>query len=268
MQLHAPLPEGIQNQLPEPPQYVLPFDLNHKGEPIEGYCVVTQGMLWFFEQGDLREKYPAEDCQELAAEQLIGSGSLNARVKGQMTLLCLFSHRYLTAFAEFAMALAYTQKTGLVAEDDPEEITICPKCGTPLPPGTTQCVQCMKKGKALVRLLQFCGRHKKIIFAAVLTSLLNEILFIIAPFLQRVFIDDYIGPKREDWPSFLLLLGLNVGIYFVVYFCDRVAGHCAIRAAHGGGRRPEEAGFRQDSGDVHAVPVPADYRRADQPCVR
>lgn len=64
------------------------------------------------------------------------------------------------------MALAYTQKTGLVAEDDPEEITICPKCGTPLPPGTTQCVQCMKKGKALVRLLQFCGRHKKIIFAA------------------------------------------------------------------------------------------------------
>lgn len=92
MQLHAPLPEGIQNQLPEPPQYVLPFDLNHKGEPIEGYCVVTQGMLWFFEQGDLREKYPAEDCQELAAEQLIGSGSLNARVKGQMTLLCLFSH--------------------------------------------------------------------------------------------------------------------------------------------------------------------------------
>ena len=231
MQLHVPLPPDIETQLPDPVQYALPYDLTHQGEPVEGYCVASKTNLYFFEQGRMKRCYPISVCQDLTSEQLIGSGSLNARIEGQMTLLCVFSHRYLTAYAEFTMALAYTQKTQIVVEDDPEDHTICPKCGTPLPPGAAQCIHCMKKGKALIRLIQFCGRHKKIIFAAVAMSLLNEILFIIAPFLQRVFIDGYIVPKRQEWPSFLLLLALNVGLYFLVYLCDRVAGHCAIRAA-------------------------------------
>lgn len=147
MQLHVPLPPDIETQLPEPAQYALPYDLTCQGEPVEGYCVASKTNLYFFEQGRMERCYPISACQDLSSEQLIGSGSLNARIEGQMTLLCVFSHRYLTAYAEFTMALAYTQNTQIVVEDDPEDHTICPKCRDSLPPGADAVYSLYEKGK-------------------------------------------------------------------------------------------------------------------------
>ena len=89
MQLHVPLPPDIETQLPDPVQYALPYDLTHQGEPVEGYCVASKTNLYFFEQGRMKRCYPISVCQDLTSEQLIGSGSLNARIEGQMTLLCV-----------------------------------------------------------------------------------------------------------------------------------------------------------------------------------
>lgn len=86
MQLHVPLPPDIETQLPEPAQYALPYDLTCQGEPVEGYCVASKTNLYFFEQGRMERCYPISACQDLSSEQLIGSGSLNARIEGQMTL--------------------------------------------------------------------------------------------------------------------------------------------------------------------------------------
>ena len=107
MQLHVPLPPDIETQLPDPVQYALPYDLTHQGEPVEGYRVASKTNLYFFEQGRMKRCYPISVCQDLTSEQLIGSGSLNARIEGQMTLLCVFfpslSHRLCGVYHGFGL---------------------------------------------------------------------------------------------------------------------------------------------------------------------
>lgn len=236
MQLLTPLPQWAADLLPEAAVYAMPFDISDTGKPCDGWCAVTNTTLYVLRDGALCKQWPLSDIDELHTEQLIGSGLLDMKkTDGQHELVCVFSHRWLAHYAEFAGALLYTRKTGQVVTqvEDNDEVELCPKCGSPLPPGSHQCLHCMKKARTLLRLVQFTGPYKKLIFGASVLSILCEVFYIILPYLQRVVIDDFITPKRQDWGTFWLIIAANVVICLLLWLCDYLGGRLSVRAATG-----------------------------------
>ena len=228
------MPDWAAALLPEPAIYALPFDIDAQGRTVDGWCAATRSELLTLADGRLIKRIALTDIADLATEQLVGSGSLYAKTtQGEAYLVCVFSHRYLAQFAELAGALLYTHRTGDVVTEIPtdEEMRLCPKCGTPIPPGSTQCVQCMKKGKTLLRLFKFCGPYRKTLTVAMILAIACETLYIILPYMQRIVIDDFITPRRQDWPAFWVLVLLAVGIVLALWICDWISGRCSVKAA-------------------------------------
>ena len=236
MQLKTPLPEWAGKLIQEEVLYALPFDIAEDGSPADGFCVITKDRVAVLEGGTLAKEWPVSELGELETEQLVGSGLLSADCKaGGKVLICVFSHRWLPHYAELASAAAYTWKTGnSVGEvSDNDAVELCPKCGMPLPPGSTRCPNCSKKGQNILRLLKFAGPYKKLILFAATAAILCEMMYIVLPYLQRIVIDEFITPKSTDWPRFWLLTGLSVLVVLGLWLCDFLSGRLSIRAATG-----------------------------------
>lgn len=236
MQLKTSLPDWAGKLLQEEILYALPFDVDATGKPTDGYCVVTAERLAVLEEDRIVREWKTEAYSELETEQLVGSGMLTAKLsEGGKALVCVFSHRWLPHYAELASAAGYTRRTGNTVGEvsDNDAVELCPKCGMPLPPGSTRCPNCSKKGQSLIRLMQFAGPYKKLIIFAAVAAIACEMMYITLPYLQRIVIDDFITPKLQDWPRFWLLTGLSALVVLGLWLCDFLSGRLSVRAATG-----------------------------------
>ena len=94
--------------------------------------------------------------------------------------------------------LDHCLRTGELMEITDTEEPVCPKCGLPLE-GAKECIYCTGKGKTMVKLIKRIAPYKKYFAIAVICTILSELIWVLAPYLDRVIIDKYVTPKNTHW---------------------------------------------------------------------
>ena len=221
------------------PVYSLDFNLDGKGNPIEGVCAVTETELVVLRGNVIFFRCPLSEIDEFVTDQLVGSGSFSIIQNGEKKQLCIFTQDKLNAFAELGKLIDYHKETGVFPDAEAEmdgEVRLCPKCGSVIPEGTDTCFRCAKKGKYLWRIVQLSFRYKWSLLASLFATTAIQLLWILYPYVQGTIIDDYITPRRDDIRGLLLLLGGFLLIPIVIMVMEVLNERCTARVSMSVGR--------------------------------
>ena len=221
------------------PVYSLDFNLDGKGNPIEGVCAVTETELVVLRGNVIFFRCPLSEIDEFVTDQLVGSGSFSIIQNGEKKQLCIFTQDKLNAFAELGKLIDYHKETGVFPDAEAEmdgEVRLCPKCGSVIPEGTDTCFRCAKKGKYLWRIVQLSFRYKWSLLASLFAPTAIQLLWILYPYVQGTIIDDYITPRRDDIRGLLLLLGGFLLIPIVIMVMEVLNERCTARVSMSVGR--------------------------------
>lgn len=209
MKLLLGFPEGIDT---ESVIYSLPYDINQKSKKVNGYCVFTKEMIYTYEDNQLLQSYSIEAYDEMECEQLFGCSILLGKKGERTTFICSFTQTYFLRYAEICKLINYYKRTGEFIITNDEDEPVCSNCGLPLD-GSHICNFCSKKSSFLIRLFKRIKDYKWLFGAAVLCTILTELIWIVLPYIQSVFIDDYIIPKKAIDNNFITLsAALIIGI--------------------------------------------------------
>lgn len=91
--------------------------------------------------------------------------------------------------------LDHCLRTGELMEITDTEEPVCPKCGLPLE-GAKECIYCTGKGKTMVKLIKRIAPYKKYFAIAVICTILSELIWVLAPYLDRVIITSMLPRKH------------------------------------------------------------------------
>ena len=221
------------------PVYSLDFNLDGKGNPIEGVCAVTETELVVLRGNVIFFRCPLSEIDEFVTDQLVGSGSFSIIQNGEKKQLCIFTQDKLNAYAELGKLIDYHKETGVFPDAEAEmdgEVRLCPKCGSVIPEGTDTCFRCAKKGKYLWRIVQLSFRYKWSLLASLFATTAIQLLWILYPYVQGTIIDDYITPRRDDIRGLLLLLGGFLLIPIVIMVMEVLNERCTARVSMSVGR--------------------------------
>lgn len=182
--------------------YSLPFNLTMDGEKTNGHFCVTREKILVYINEKIKNEYLIADFSEVICNQQIGSSMVQGITNdGETLYLCGFSQEHFLRFAELCKLIDYYIRTGeFITETDEDEPT-CLKCGMPLE-GAKECPYCTSKGKTMMKLIKRIAPYKKYFAAAVVCTILSELIWVLMPYLTRVIIDDYVTPKSHEWGGF------------------------------------------------------------------
>lgn len=192
--------------------YSLPANLDRDNKACDGAMCVTREKLLIYLDGELIREHDISDFKEFVCQQQIGSSMAQGiTAEGKAIYFCSFTQEYFLRYAELMKLLDYFVRTGrFIEETDGDELR-CPKCGLPLE-GAKECVFCTSKGKTMVRLLKRIGPYKKPFAAAVICTILAELVWVLLPYLDRYVIDNYVTPKYEHWSGFVAVVITIIGL--------------------------------------------------------
>lgn len=175
--------------------YALPFDINEEAKAVKGHCVVdTMSIAIYIDEKRIKE-FIIDQFDEYECIQQNGSCMLLGKNADTTTYLCAFTHTHFLRYAEMVKLLNYYKEYGrFIKHTDADEPT-CPNCGLPLD-GASVCPYCVKKSTYLKRLVRMIGPYKGFFIAAVICTILANLIAIVRPFLQRMLIDEYITKMK------------------------------------------------------------------------
>ena len=202
-------PEGIeQNNV----LYSLPYDLNQRSKKIKGHCVVDRTYITNYVDDRQQDQFRITDYDEFVCEQLIGCCILLGKKDEKTRFICALTHTYFLKFAEMCKLLNHYLMTGEpIATTDADE-PACPRCGLPLD-GAKTCPYCAKKSAYLFRLVKRTAQYKGFFIASVVATICANLIWVVIPFLERAFIDDYITPLHAVDRRFIMM---SVGMLLMV----------------------------------------------------
>lgn len=208
------LPGTAEGDIVIPFEYDLSLDDSH--EKIDGLAAVLRDRIVFFENGAVVRELPAGDATELRCNTGIGCVFMEAIHGEEHVLLCRASMTYARLYAAVSKRYNAFRKGQPFDYSYEEEIELyCPKCGRPYHAGSRICLHCVKKSSYVKRLWEIAYPFRWYIFASVALYFVIAGLNLLAPYLNRILVDDYIKAETKPmWQQFLLVilsvLGLNL----------------------------------------------------------
>lgn len=209
MKLIYELPEYVNLVLKEEGEellYSTPFDLNAKGEEIEGFLVITQNDYHVFENGERKEKTRILDCENFEHVNAIGCGFLETRIDEKDHILLRFTMKHATRYLYVKNILETMRKGDEPKQQSDDDENHCPTCGRMYLRGSRICPHCMNKKRVFKRLgviiKPFSGR----ILLALLLMWTVTGLNLVNPLFYRILIDDYLTPKNGNIVAITLLI--------------------------------------------------------------
>ena len=151
MQFTSSRLEEVRGLLGCEPVYSLDYNLDGRGNPVNGVCAVTETELVILENDAVTFRCPLSEIEEFVTDQLVGSGSLAIVRKGETRQLCIFTQDRLNAFAELGKLVEYHRDTGVFPDpgEAEDEVVICPKCGSIIPRAPTSASAVRKRASTL-----------------------------------------------------------------------------------------------------------------------
>ncbi len=222
--------------------FCLPYNLNRKSKKINGKMAVTKSELVFFEDEKEIKRYSLDYFDEYVCEQLIGCSMMVGKKDNEYTCLCAFTQDSFLYYAEICKILEFYKRTGeLMTETDDEEIR-CKKCHMPLD-GSVECPFCAKKSKVFLKLISRVAPYKWYFVGAIICTILTQAIWFCMPYFNRVMIDDFITPKRQDWDAFLTLSAVMIIFTVLTGVFDFINMKCSFKVALSLGRDLRQAVF-------------------------
>ncbi|MCI8331219.1 MAG: ABC transporter ATP-binding protein [Clostridiales bacterium] len=191
----------------------------------DGIGCVYQNKLLLYNNGCLIKELSFDGITEFRVENLVGSFQV-VYDDGTGTHYLLSSdmrcHREISAAVSLLNLLVREGETL-----QPRELVyMCPTCGRILRDDTSVCIRCADKFGALRRLWPVTKGQRGLILGAVLLFFVYTLFQLIAPYVQGVFVDEYIQANTPPaLHAFVLMVLLMVGILFVSMFISMLRNY-------------------------------------------
>lgn len=214
MDLQIKLPEDRPNA-----PFSLPFHFTGDGEACEGIFCFEGDSLYIYVDGVLEGEYDVHEFDEFTCRRQIGTSMAQGiKEDGEVICFCAFKQDMFLRFAEMLKLVEHYVRTGELITDTGEDEPVCPKCGLPLE-GAPECVFCKSKSSTMLRLIKRIAPYKKYFAAALIFTILSQMIWVLMPYLDRLLIDKYVTPKVDDLGGVakigvsVLLLLLTAGLF-------------------------------------------------------
>ena len=256
MPLIDPLPESLEGQLGFSErdshtsiEAAIYSDLDRNGQFSEEWLVVTSHSIEVLTNTDTgyvqRDKYELNKIKEVKADNLVGGGSLLARVNGHNVEVLRYSNALqrkfirvadhineLKKYAETISEYQHEEPEG--ASELPEKPTLmpdeedqkhCDNCSLLLPEGTSVCPACMSKGKAIRRVLSYLNPHKRLIGIIWMMMMVGILFSLVPTYLMEPLTDRVLNPvEPATFEERVSLLGWLVFLFFSVQLIGQGIG--------------------------------------------
>ncbi|MCI8590475.1 MAG: ABC transporter ATP-binding protein [Clostridiales bacterium] len=205
------------------------FAFNLHGEQTLDYTngigCVYQNKILLYDEGCLAKELPFAGITEFRVENLVGSFQvLYDDAEGTHYLLSadMRCHREISAAVSLLNLLVREGETL-----EPRELVyMCPTCGRILRDDTSVCVRCADKFGALRRLWPVTKGQRGLILGAVVLFFVYTLFQLLAPYVQGVFVDEYVQANTPPaLHAFVLMVLLMVGILFVSMFISMLRNY-------------------------------------------
>ncbi len=183
--------------------------LSLAGDPRRQWIVATQENVSAIADGDqpsVTANVPVRDVQEFRTQGTLGSGFLQAYIDEHWVDLARFTNADAERFHRVARHLEDLRTTGQLAIDDnePLQITHCPKCGQRLPVVNESCPRCLPRKAIAVRLAQMLLPYRWTAVAMCGLMLAAVAAELVPPKLQEYLVDHILkGGQASLSPSSL-----------------------------------------------------------------
>ena len=205
-------------------------DLTYQGMFGEETIVITTDRLIVYGRRDgvqhARTDVALGEVRAPRLEMLVGGGTLQAEIAGEVVDLACFTNAKHAAFGRvvaYLEDLARYQEALLAGEagalapapaEESEEERHCPKCNLLLPQGTTVCPACTNKGQIIARLAGYLKPYRKQTLLLAMLILSSTALGLVAPYLTRPLTDQVLVPispslsleQRYAWLGAIVLV--------------------------------------------------------------
>lgn len=233
MNLKLELPSGVaENDV----VFSLPYDIHKGGGKSYGHVTVTQAEIKVYEKDKLVGTFKTDNFSEYDVQMLVGCSMFRGKgIDGKWFSFCAFTQKYFLRYAELAKILDYYVNTGTFVEETSADEPSCPKCGISLN-GETICPFCADKTGIFVKLIKRLAPHKKLFILSFISTVILYCFDVITPMIQRIFIDEIIVPKNEDWNLFGILSASMISISLINFVLMFIMEKCNIRISSAYGR--------------------------------
>lgn len=201
------------------PLLAFDFNVNFFGSPVCGACAVNRDTV-VTAVGDEVKRYALRDVREVKLVRGVGVVSIECRGDGPEWELCRSDMRHARDFEAAVGQLESLLHGRPFVKPKPNR---CPTCGRQFARGSNVCTQCVNKRKLLQRFAGFAKKDMKLLLLCSVFLLLNSLVSVISPQLQRHLIDGYLSPAEgvqvgtkagmAGVVALMALCGLSVAVF-------------------------------------------------------
>ncbi|MCL2422164.1 MAG: ABC transporter ATP-binding protein/permease, partial [Defluviitaleaceae bacterium] len=183
--------------------YIFEFDLSMTRQPETGTLTFSEdGIILVERPGEAPFSFHASQVEEALVKAGVGCGLLYVKQKeAEDRILCRFTMSCLKKAGDFCKVINYYVQSGAGTDDEPAyipedtEMRLCPNCGQPLMEEIRVCMFCYDKLSVLARAFAHMRPYKRVVGVALALFILNTLLFLTTPLINRVLIDDFLRPQ-------------------------------------------------------------------------
>ena len=193
------------------PDVRLDLNLDRNNKTVYGACAADRGKL-VVASSDASAgitEYSLSDLGAIRLRKGIGVVSAEAEVNGEDAELFRSDMRNYVQFESAVKRLECLRDGKPLPEP---KIGRCPKCGRPLPKGSTTCSHCVDKKKLLLRMVGFAKGDGSLLTVAGLLLLLASAIGVLVPLIRAFLVDGFLQPVEGGAQGWLPALSRRAGV--------------------------------------------------------
>ena len=165
------------------------------GVSCDGLLAVTRERLLVAVDGEITVDRPLSEIVSLSVESAVGCCFVEYVTKdgGEAVRIARTDNQQSHSIHEAIRRVNRFLSEGELSTEHRthREERRCPRCGRPYPRGGHTCPRCVSKKESLLRLVRMAAPEWGYILVAAVLFVLNTLVGLLLPYLNRVMVDDY-----------------------------------------------------------------------------
>lgn len=191
--LKESVPSGVK------PLAISEYNLSFEQSPIFGAAALTEDALYLYDEACCARCFPIAELDNIRTVQYVGCIAVEYGTGDGAAELCRSDMRNCENLRRLVKCAAALKDGRHFDIDEPEKPTRCPSCGKPFRNGSKSCDLCTEKKGMYRRLLKYVVPYIPLLVLTVLLYFAGSGLSLVAPWLQKQLVDEYItGGKPFD----------------------------------------------------------------------
>lgn len=196
-----------------------------------GAALIDRDRVTLWQEGRLVQTIAIPAGERLFCEILEGTAVITLQDR------VLFRARMKQKTAYYLLAKRYADlcEGKDIARQADERSAVCIKCGRPLVSGASDevCSRCRSKKRVIKQLWEFLKGSRAFLFLSVFLFFAVTAINLVAPYLNRVLVDDYIVPKNSFLAGFAVVILSILGVNLLSRFVSILRSRLLIAASGG-----------------------------------